>query len=157
DMFTGDVCIDPDLTKEEIEITLGKEERVHVSRKETKHKTSNVLLKGQKVTEYAYETKVANLSDEQIKITLKDQIPVSQNKEINVDVIELDGSKPDEETGIFTKELTIAPKQSETVKLSYKVAWPKDKLIEERQQLKYCPSCGARVYGKFCPECGTPC
>ncbi|MBR2809714.1 MAG: mucoidy inhibitor MuiA family protein [Erysipelotrichaceae bacterium] len=157
DMFTGSIDIDPDLTKDEIEITLGKEERVHVSRKETKHKTSNVLLKGQKVTEYAYETKVANLSDEQIKITLKDQIPVSQNKEINVDVIELDGSKPDEETGIFTKELTIAPKQSETVKLAYKVAWPKDKLVEEKQQQKYCPSCGARVYGKFCPECGTPC
>ena len=29
DMFTGNVGIDPDLTRENIEITLGKEERVH--------------------------------------------------------------------------------------------------------------------------------
>ena len=157
DMFTGNVSIDPDLTKENIEITLGKEERVHVSRKETLRKTSNVLLKAQKVTEYAYETKVTNLSDEEIKITLKDQIPVSQNKEISVDVIELDGAKPDAQTGVFTKELTVAPKQSETVKLSYKVAWPKDKLIQERRNRIYCPVCGARVNGRYCPECGADC
>ncbi|MBQ2658957.1 MAG: mucoidy inhibitor MuiA family protein [Erysipelotrichaceae bacterium] len=155
DMFTGNVGIDPDLTKENIEITLGKEERVHVSRKEVLRKTSNILLKGQKVTEYAYETKVSNLSDEEIKIALKDQIPVSQNKDISVDAIEIDGSKPDEKTGIFTKELTVAPKQSETVKLAYKVAWPKDKLIQERKTRTYCPVCGARVNGRFCPECGA--
>ncbi|MBQ1534939.1 MAG: DUF4139 domain-containing protein, partial [Erysipelotrichaceae bacterium] len=138
-----------------IEITLGKEERVHVSRKEVLRKTSSVLLKAQKVTEYAYETKVSNLSDEEIKIVLKDQIPVSQNKDISVDVVEIDGSKPDEKTGIFTKELTVAPKQSETVKLAYKVAWPKDKLIQERKTRVYCPVCGARVNGRFCPECGS--
>ncbi|MBQ1533723.1 MAG: mucoidy inhibitor MuiA family protein [Erysipelotrichaceae bacterium] len=155
DMFTGNVGIDPDLTKENIEITLGKEERVHVSRKEVLRKTSSVLLKAQKVTEYAYETKVSNLSDEEIKIVLKDQIPVSQNKDISVDVVEIDGSKPDEKTGIFTKELTVAPKQSETVKLAYKVAWPKDKLIQERKTRIYCPVCGARVNGRFCPECGS--
>ena len=155
DMYTGDVSIDPDLTREDIEITLGKEERVHVSRKEVLRKTSNVLLKGQKLTEYGYETKISNLSDEEIKITLKDQIPVSQNKEISVDITELDGSKPDPQTGIFTKEVTVAPKQSETVKLGYKVAWPKDKKIQEKRNRTYCPVCGAAVNGKFCPECGS--
>ena len=155
DMYTGDVNIDPDLTKENIEITLGKEERVHVSRKEVLHKTSNVLLKGQKATEYVYETKVSNLSDEEIKITLKDQIPVSQNKEISVDVTELDGTKPDPETGIFAKEVTIAPKQSETVRLGYKVAWPPDKKVREIRSRKFCPVCGAAVNGRFCPECGS--
>ncbi|MBQ6478639.1 MAG: mucoidy inhibitor MuiA family protein [Erysipelotrichaceae bacterium] len=155
DMFTGNVGIDPDLTKENIEITLGKEERVHVSRKEVLKKTSNVLLKGQKVTEYGYETKVTNLSDEEIRITLKDQVPVSQNKEIVVDIIELSGTKPDELTGIFSKEIAVAPKQSETVKLGYKVAWPKDKKIQERRNRTYCPECGAAVTGRFCPECGT--
>ena len=130
-VYSGRVWLDPDLTKDEIEITLGKEERINVSRKEVLRHTSTTLLKGLKVTEYGFETRVSNNSGKPAEIMIKDQIPVSQNKEINVDVLELSGADLDKETGILIRTLQLEPDQTEILKLGYKVSAPKDKSLEE--------------------------
>ncbi|MBQ2043121.1 MAG: mucoidy inhibitor MuiA family protein, partial [Firmicutes bacterium] len=74
-VYSGKVWLDPDLTKDEIEITLGRQERVHINRKETVHKTSTTLLSGQKVVEYGYETAVTNGFEKPITVVVKDQVP----------------------------------------------------------------------------------
>ena len=157
DMYTGQVVISPDLTKETLEITLGKEEHIHVGRREVLNKTSTTLFKGQKVVEHGFETKITNYSGSDIEITVKDQIPVSQDKEITVDVKDLSGASLEAETGLLTKKLTVPAGKTETLALSYKVNWPKDKRIRETKSIvnKWCPVCGAKVFGRFCPECGS--
>ena len=156
-MYTGELRLDPDLTKEYVDITLGKEEKIKISHKELARKSSNTLLKGLKVVEYSFETKAANLTEEEQTVYISDRIPVSQNKDISVEAVELSGSKADEETGFIDWTLKLAPGASETIRLGYKVSRPKDKEISERVDggAKFCPTCGARVYGKFCPECGS--
>ena len=157
EVYTGSVFLDPDQTKEDLEITLGREEAIHVSHNTVSKKTSSVLLKGQKVTEYVYETKVTNSSAKAVEVVLKDQIPVSGNKDIVVDVIDLNGAQLDKETGFLTKKLNIEAGQSASFRLTYKVAWPKDKRISEtRKALRFCPTCGTATDLKFCPNCGTP-
>ena len=157
EVYTGTVYVSSDLTKEKLEITLGQEERVHVSRKEVAQKTSTALFKGQKVTEHRFETRLSNLSDTQIRLTVKDQIPVSQDKDITVETLELSGFSLDKETGFLAKEIPLAAGETVTTTLSYKVAWPKDKRISEtrRSSRRFCPTCGAAVTGQFCPECGS--
>ena len=142
---------------EYVDITLGKEEKIKISHKELARKSSNTLLKGLKVVEYSFETKAANLTEEEQTVYISDRIPVSQNKDISVEAVELSGSKADEETGFIDWPLKLAPGASETIRLGYKVSRPKDKEISERVDggAKFCPTCGARVYGKFCPECGS--
>ena len=130
-IYSGKVWLDPDLTKDEIEITLGKEERINISRKEVLRHTSNTLLKGTRVTEYGYETRVSNNSAAEATVVIKDQIPVSRNKEISVETIELSGAELDKDTGILSKTLTLAANQTEVLRLGYKVSAPKDKSIEE--------------------------
>ena len=131
ELYTGNVYISGDLTKETLDITLGQEERVHVSRKEVAQKTSTSLFKGQKVTEHRFETRMTNLSSDPIKITVKDQIPVSREKEITVETVELSGFSLDKETGLLTKEVPLPAGETVTLTLSYKVAWPKDKQLRE--------------------------
>jgi len=133
DVYAGKVWLDPDSVDDEVEITLTKEEHVHAYRKETMRKTSTTLLKGLKVTEYGYETRLSNYSDADLVVTVKDQVPISQNKEITVDITELSGAKLDEVTGILRKEISLAAGQTEVFKLGYKVSCPKDKTIEERR------------------------
>lgn len=155
--YTGSIYLDPDMTKEKIDITLGKEERVHVSYQELAKKNSTTLLKAQKVVEHQYEARIANLSDEDVTIIVKDQIPVSQNKEITVEALDLGGASLDKEYGTLEKKIEVKAKDSQTYRLSYKVLWPKDKRIQQTRSYKrtFCPVCGAAVTGRFCPECGS--
>ena len=156
-MYTENVTIDPDLTEEYVDISLGREERVKLTHKELARKTSTTLLKGQKVVEYSYETKAANLSEAPLTLHIEDRIPVSQNKDITVEPVALSEGKLTEETGMVKWELPLAPAESKTIRLGYKVSRPKDKEITERGGggVKYCPHCGAVVTGRFCPECGS--
>ncbi len=147
-IYTGKVWLDPDLTREEIEITLGKEERINVTREQTVRKTSTALLKGQRIVEYGYETRVSNTGSADAEVVIKDQIPVSQNKDITVEALELSGAELAKESGLLTKTVKVAAGATEVFRLGYKVAGPKDKTISEERR---------RVSGqKFCPECGSP-
>ncbi|MBR4420951.1 MAG: mucoidy inhibitor MuiA family protein [Erysipelotrichaceae bacterium] len=155
--YTGSIWLDPDMTKEKVDITLGKEERLHVSYKELSKKTSTNLLKTQKIVEHQFETKIANLSEEDVEILVKDQLPVSQNKDISVEAIDLDQAVLEKDSGLLEKKITVKAKETETTHLSYKVLWPKDKQIQQTRSQKktFCPVCGAQVFGRFCPECGN--
>lgn len=131
-MYTGSTELDPDFSKDKIDITLGKEERIHVSYKETLKKQSQVLLKGQKVIEYAYETSITNNTESPVRVLYRNQIPVSQNKEVTVETVDLDGAELDKDTGILTKEVEVGPKEIKKINLAYKVSYPKDKDLRER-------------------------
>ena len=135
-VYSGKVWLDPDLTREETEITLGRQERVHVSRKEVLHKTSTTLLGGQKVVEYGYETAVTNGTGKAVSVVVKDQVPVSENKDITVDVLETSGAEQDKDkdNGLLSWKVELEPDQTKTLKLGYKVSRPKDKNIEEHRR-----------------------
>ncbi|MBR2801887.1 MAG: mucoidy inhibitor MuiA family protein [Erysipelotrichaceae bacterium] len=154
-LYTGRIWLDPEMTKEEAVITLGREERIAVRREEMGRKTSKTLLSGQKVTEQSYLTTFSNTYDKEVTIHVSDQIPVSRNKEITVEVTEKSGMS-EGENGLLSKELTLPAGGSETLRLSYKVALPKDKRLQTAySQRTFCPECGSPVYGRFCPVCGA--
>ncbi len=133
DVYAGKVWLDPYSADDEVEITLAREEGVRAYRKETKRRNSTTLLKGLAVTEYEYETRLVNYSESDVAVTLKDQVPVSQNKEITVEVTELSGAVLDEATGILRKEIGLPAGGTAVVRLGYKVSRPRDKTIQERR------------------------
>ena len=114
-------------------------------------------FKGQKVVEHSFETKITNYAGSDVKVTVKDQIPVSQDKEITVEAKDTFGASVESESGLLSKTLSIPSGKTETLTLSYKVSWPKDKNIRETRKTinKWCPVCGSAVFGRFCPECGS--
>ncbi|MCR4951306.1 MAG: mucoidy inhibitor MuiA family protein [Solobacterium sp.] len=156
--YAGDVMINADLTKETYDLSLGKDETVKVKREQKKKYTSSVLLKGQTKTEYVYEITVVSNKKKDCRITVIDQIPVSDEKTIIVDKGELSGGKLNEESGEVKWDLTMKPQEKKVFTLSWTVSWPKDKKITETavsSGSRFCPECGARVFGQFCPECGA--
>jgi uncharacterized protein (TIGR02231 family) len=129
--FAGNVMLEPDMTEETYDLSLGRDETVKVKRTQKKRYTSTVLLKGQKKTEYEYEISAASRKDKPCRVTLTDQLPVSEEKTIVVETGTVSEGKLEGETGIVTWYFTLKPQESRTVRLSYSVAWPKDKRIEE--------------------------
>lgn len=158
DTYAGEVLVEPDQTKDTYELSLGRDESISVKRTQKKKYTSSVLLKNQYRTEYVYETVIVSSKQKPFRITVIDQIPVSDEKTIIVEKGNLSGGKLNEETGEVVWDMELGANESRTLELSWNTVWPKDREITEVQAsagMRYCPQCGARVYGKFCPECGT--
>lgn len=127
--FAGRVFLQPDMTEETYHLSLGVDETVKAKRTQKKKYTSQVLLKGQKKTEYEFEIAVSSRKSKACSLLIKDQIPVTEEKSIQVDVQNLSGGEAEEETGIIKWDLTLQPGESRTLNLAYSVAWPKDKQI----------------------------
>ena len=161
-IYTGEARISPDLSQDMVTVSLGEEESVRGMRIEKTKKASQAMLKNTQSTEYLFEIKVRNGKNQALLLSVKDQIPVSRDKTITVDVLNLSHGELEEATGLIKWQLSLAPGETRTLQLAYRVNWPKDKKIKETFSASasiggrsFCKSCGAEVFGRFCPECGA--
>ena len=164
-MYAGRTYLSLDSAEEFTEIPLGREEHIKLSRKETGRKTSSSMLKGQTITQYSYEITASSRSEKAVKLFVKDQIPVSRDKSIQVELVSAPGASRDEESGILSWELSVPAGGTSTASFSYKISYPKDKKIEEVREyasgsdgngtVRFCPVCGSPVHGAYCPNCGS--
>ena len=127
--YIGEIYLDPDYNNEKCDISLGKDESIKVKRTQKRKYTSNVLLKGQKKTEYEYEINITSSKNDKCLVTLIDQIPISWDKSIVVDVDNVSNATLDEKTGQLSWEFELEPKQNKIFNTSYSISWPKDKRI----------------------------
>ena len=129
DTYLGQANLSIDKTKEKYDISLGRDENVHLEKKELLNKTSENFIKTQKTTEHDYEITVKSSKNKDVRIKVIDQLPLSHQKDITVTSKELSGGKLDENTNKVTWEFDLAPKETKTFRLTYSVSWPKDKNI----------------------------
>jgi len=64
-----------------------------------------------------------------VTITLEEQLPISQEKEITVNALELSGGELNATTGLVTWKISLQPGESITKKFNFSVKYPKDKVI----------------------------
>ncbi|WP_428430145.1 DUF4139 domain-containing protein [Pedobacter sp.] len=62
-------------------------------------------------------------------LSLKDQYPLSTESDIEVELLESSGAEVNKENGMLLWQLKIAPNETKTIKLSYSVKAPKNKVI----------------------------
>ena len=72
---------------------------------------------------------VKNTRNEGVSLTLKDQIPVSQNSAITVTTEELSGGNLDKEKGIVTWLINLQPNEQKELVLQYRVKYPKNRRL----------------------------
>ena len=77
----------------------------------------------------AWRITVKNTRNEAITMTLKDQMPVSQNSGISVTPEELSGGNLNKENGIITWHLNLQPNEQKELLLQYRVKYPKNRRL----------------------------
>lgn len=132
-MYAGTTNINPDMTKDTVLLSLGKDEKIHVKRKEVGDVTFTDMFETHMINEKMYEIIVSSSSDESVVVHIVDQIPVSRNKGIVVETIDLGNGELDQATGKVEWVLELQPKQTITLPLAYRITWPQDKEIKEKQ------------------------
>ncbi len=128
--YTGTTYIDPNNTRETLDVTLGQDSRVTVKREKLQDMSSVKFLGSDVRQEFAYRISVINTKAAPVRMIIKDQYPLSTQKDIVVEVLGFTG-KPHEnkEVGTLTWEFELAPGKTETFDLRYSVKYPKGKRL----------------------------
>ncbi len=126
--FTGKTIISP-TANDTLLLTLGKDKRVQVERNKLKDFSSKSFFGSTKKEQTTYEIKVKNTQKDAIILTIEDQIPVSNNSEIEVKLLEYEGATSDVNTGKLTWKMELKADESKSVKFSFEVKHPKDKSL----------------------------
>jgi uncharacterized protein (TIGR02231 family) len=127
--FVGKSYIDPNNIKDTLSVSLGRDKRIVVKREKLKDFTSRKLIGGNQRDSYAWEVSVRNTKNEPVKITVEDQVPVSQNSQIEVTVSDTGGARYNKETGKLIWNMTLQPNETKKMVFKYEVKYPKDKQV----------------------------
>jgi uncharacterized protein (TIGR02231 family) len=92
---------------EKITVDLGRDEGIKVERKDKVFHERT--LTGKDRTTYTYTMTVKNTRTTPAKVTLKDQIPVSMDEKVKVELIDADPKAVPDKDGILTWELDLKP------------------------------------------------
>ncbi|MEP6727461.1 MAG: DUF4139 domain-containing protein [Bacteroidota bacterium] len=127
--YIGKSYVDPNSTMDTLNLTLGKDKRIVVKKEKLKDYSSVKFLGSNKKQIFTYEITVKNNKKEAIQMLLKDQYPLSTNKDIEVELLESKGASDNAELGVLTWKLQMAPGEVKKVRVSYSVKYPKDKYV----------------------------
>lgn len=127
--YLGKSNIDPRYTKDTLEISLGRDNSISITREKLLEFSSTKLIGTNTKETFTFEINVRNKKKLPISIVLEDQIPISTDKDIIIENLELSGGTFDEVTGKVTWKLDLKPSESKKIKLSYSVKYPKDKQV----------------------------
>jgi TonB-dependent SusC/RagA subfamily outer membrane receptor len=128
-MYVGKTMINPNQTQDTLNLSMGRDKKISIKRERITDKSGTKFLSSYKEQTFTYDITVRNNKKEEINMLLKDQYPLSTDKEITVELLDKDGAKENEETGVLTWEIKLKPNETKKYRISYKVKYPKDKLI----------------------------
>jgi uncharacterized protein (TIGR02231 family) len=121
--FVGSRYLDTVIPGEALELGFGTDDRYRVTRELVGRKSERA---GRRATRYIFrfETTVVNHGDVAGTVTLVDQVPLSQDAGIDVDVLEAGGGVQSEVDGRMTWTLELAPGAKQMVPLAFSVVIP---------------------------------
>jgi len=127
--YIGKSFIDPSSTQDTLNLTMGRDKRVVVKKEKLADYSSIKFLGSNKKQTFTYEITVKNNKKDAIDLMVKDQYPISQDKDVVVDLLESTAATDNNETGVLTWKLKLVPGEVKKLKVSYSVKYPKDKKL----------------------------
>lgn len=127
--FVGKSYLNVTQLTDTLTLSLGNDNSILVKREKRQDFTSTKFIGGNKTETYSFLLTIRNNKLNPVKITVKDQIPVSSNSGIIVDPVELTGGKHNSQTGEISWDLDIKPSETRQLILTYSVKYPKDKKV----------------------------
>ncbi len=125
--YIGKTLLDVRYAPDTLEISLGRDRSVTLSREKIREFTTRQFIGNKKEETRAWKITVKNNKNHKINMTLLDQVPVSTREDIEVKVVELSGASHDDQTGIITWEFTLEPSGRKELNLKYSVKYPKSR------------------------------
>jgi TonB-dependent SusC/RagA subfamily outer membrane receptor len=128
-MYVGKSFINPGSTNDTLNLSMGRDKQIIVKREKVAESSGTKFLGSNRKQTFTYEIKVRNNKKDAINLTLKDQYPVSTDKDLEIELLQSDEASVNKETGELTWKLNIPSGETKKVRISYSVKYPTDKVL----------------------------
>ncbi|WP_406844755.1 DUF4139 domain-containing protein [Flavobacterium soyae] len=128
-MYVGKTFIEPNQTSDTLNLSMGRDKKVSIKREKVADKSGTKFLSAKKEQTFTFDITVRNNKKEAVELLLKDQYPLTTNKDIEVELLQSDSAKVNVETGILTWQLQLKPNETKKFRISYRVKYPKDQTL----------------------------
>jgi len=127
--YVGKSYINARSTNDTLDLSFGRDKSIVITRKKLKDFTSTKFIGTNKKETFAYEISLRNTKKDAVDILIQDQVPISSDKEITVELLESSGADYNEETGKITWRIKLSPSETKKLRLMFSVKYPKNKTI----------------------------
>ncbi|MCC6769319.1 MAG: DUF4139 domain-containing protein [Bacteroidia bacterium] len=127
--YIGKSWFNTQLTGDTLTLALGRDNQIKIERKLVKDFNEKNLTGSMKKLTRTFEITVKNTRKSEITIELEDQIPLSSNEAISIEVLERSNAVYDAETGKLSWKLKLKPGEHQKLTMSYSVRYPKKFIV----------------------------
>lgn len=127
--FVGPTLLDAESVEDTLSISLGADPGISVKREQLKAFTSKRALGNKRTDSFGYEVQIRNNKAVPVTLLIEEQIPLSTDNSIEVNLQESSGAEYDRDTGRLKWLQTLEPGATSTLQFSYDVRYPKNRRI----------------------------
>ena len=127
--FVGETYVMDNNTKDTLNLSLGRDKKINFKREIIKDFSSKKAIGANIRESKAYRITIRNTKKEAVELILEDQLPISQNSDIEVLDAEYKGAELNTETGKLTWKLTLKPAETKIVEVKFVIKYPKGKTV----------------------------
>ncbi|MBL6964172.1 MAG: DUF4139 domain-containing protein [Bacteroidetes bacterium] len=128
--YIGQSYINPNITVDTLLLSFGRDEKIIVDRQKVFSECKTSTLMGNRKHLLTFEIKIRNTKSSKITIDVLDQIPLSNNKDYIVELVERGGAEYLAKYGKLSWKLELKPNESKTIRFQYAVKHPKNVTLQ---------------------------
>ena len=125
--FIGETMLNPDVMGDSLAVTLGRDERISIRRTLVKEEKKEKFLGDKQMKYFTYELDIKNHRANNVDIIIEDQIPVPNNEEIKVNLLNSGKADYTEKSGMLSWKFNLTAKQSKKMTFKYSLEYEKNK------------------------------
>jgi len=131
--YLGQSFISTNNISDSLRVSLGRDKKIQIKRTQKVEKSKQFIIGTSIKEDYTFEIFIKNNREVPIEIEIQDQIPVSNESDIDVTIQQIAGAYYNEFDGSLLWKLNLLAGEIKTLEISYSIKYPKNKA----NQLKY--------------------
>lgn len=131
DKFVGSSYIDPENTKDTLELSLGVDKNLTIKRSVSDEMEESKFMSSDNIQFRGYTIKVKNNSKNKVLVKIIEKFPISKNEKIKVELLETSSAKRDSKNGFLAWYKSLESNKSEELKMIFKVEAPEGFDLED--------------------------
>lgn len=127
--YIGETYLDPTSMDDTLNLSLGKDPNIVVKRTLLKQKSKDKVVQDKRERTFSYQIEVQNNKSSAIQLIIQDQVPMTTNNDITIELLEKDSARELPGNGILEWDYKLKPGENKKLEFSFKVKHPKDQQV----------------------------